>query len=644
MKNDIDDLLNSVFTRKRDLDTEKILKDMEKANLDLSRMIDEQSAALHNELMRGKISGEKAPKEAPEPEKDPLCAFDGIADEVKKKVFGQDEFVRGLCIAFKRPFVMGISADKPKNTILVLGKKGSGRHTAVNTLTELLFMRGAIKSGSVHTVDLSLYQTQTAEKVFLQDLYTALTGRAEVLLFEGFESCHPGFLNVVKDIAMEGRSWLNSRYVMQKGMLVDAGNALVTGAVGELSAGGKYLVFITKKGRAKVADAFGAPFVAAMGDVLETGVLSEESILEIAKREQSELKEKSKKQLKITVEGDICAHLAKKFGRENGAFGISEYADLCYKALSQFKLEQEKNEPVTAKMLEKDGTLTADFGAGEVPLLSLLPSAYSGDIAEVKAEIEQIVGLTEIKNYILALEDNYRVQNMRRAQGMKTMSPSMHMIFTGNPGTGKTTIARLVSKYLKAIGVLSGGQLVEVTRADLVGKYVGHTAPLTTQVIKSAIGGVLFIDEAYSLYRGKDDSFGLEAIDTLVKCMEDYRDSLIVILAGYTREMQEFLTANSGLKSRFPNIIEFPDYSGEELFKIAEIQAKSKGYRLEEACSAPLLEYFTNVQALRAKESGNGRLARNKVEEAILNQSKRVIREENPVLDELKLCDFELVM
>ena len=150
----------------------------------------------------------------------------------------------------------------------------------------------------------------------------------------------------------------------------------------------------------------------------------------------------------------------------------------------------------------------------------------------VKAELDGIVGLAAVKEYVLSLEDNFAVQARRKAAGLKTASVSMHMIFTGNPGTGKTTIARLVSRYLKAIGVLSGGQLVEVTRADLVGRYVGHTAPLTTQVLKSAVGGVLFIDEAYSLYRGKDDSFGLEAIDTLVKGMEDHRDDLIVILGG----------------------------------------------------------------------------------------------------------------
>jgi SpoVK/Ycf46/Vps4 family AAA+-type ATPase len=225
---------------------------------------------------------------------------------------------------------------------------------------------------------------------------------------------------------------------------------------------------------------------------------------------------------------------------------------------------------------------------------------------------------------------------------MKTSDVSKHMIFTGNPGTGKTTIARLISRYMKAIGALSQGQLVEVTRADLVGRYVGHTAPLTMQVIKSALGGVLFIDEAYSLYRGKDDSFGLEAIDTLVKAMEDYRDDLIVILAGYSKEMSTFLESNSGLKSRFPNVINFPDYTGEELMKIALIIAKSKGYKIDDSLKEPLQEYFTKVQANNSKESGNGRLARNVVEDAILRQSERLIKDSKASIDELILEDFNL--
>ena len=245
-------------------------------------------------------------------------------------------------------------------------------------------------------------------------------------------------------------------------------------------------------------------------------------------------------------------------------------------------------------------------------------------VEAVKAEMDRIVGLREVKDYVLSLEQNYVIQRLRESRGMKADVPAMHMIFTGNPGTGKTTIARLVSRYLKAMGVLTGGQLVEVTRADLVGKYVGHTAPLTQQVIRSAIGGVLFIDEAYALYRGADDSFGLEAIDTIVKGMEDNRQNLIVILAGYSREMEEFLTANSGLKSRFPNIIEFPDYTAEELLCITRITVENKGYVLDAACDAPLTAYFAARQAADARTAGNGRMARNLVEDAILNQSRRL--------------------
>ncbi len=236
------------------------------------------------------------------------------------------------------------------------------------------------------------------------------------------------------------------------------------------------------------------------------------------------------------------------------------------------------------------------------------------------------------------------MQQKRREQGMKTASISKHMIFTGNPGTGKTTIARLLSRYMKAIGALSEGQLVEVTRADLVAQYVGQTAPLTMSVIKSAMGGVLFIDEAYSLYRGKDDSFGLEAIDTLVKAMEDNRDNLIVILAGYKKEMAGFLESNSGLKSRFPNLIDFPDYTGEELTKILEIQAKDKGYTVKADVLPQLQTYFEKVQSINAAEAGNGRLARNLVEEAILKQSERLVQNPNGDMSELISTDFNFTI
>lgn len=259
----------------------------------------------------------------------------------------------------------------------------------------------------------------------------------------------------------------------------------------------------------------------------------------------------------------------------------------------------------------------------------------------MRQELDSLVGLAPVKEYVFGLADNLQVQRRRAAAGLPTAKLSMHMIFTGNPGTGKTTIARLVGRYLKAIGALSGGQLVEVSRADLVGRYTGHTAPLTNSVIQSALGGVLFIDEAYSLYRGEQDSFGLEAIDTLVKGMEDHREELVVILAGYTREMETFLTANSGLASRFPNQIEFPDYTPEELLDITTVQAKARGYRLDEGCTFPLWGYYKRRQALDSRTAGNGRLARNTLEKAIFNQSRRLIAQPEAPLDLILAGDLE---
>ncbi|NLJ84025.1 MAG: AAA family ATPase [Halanaerobiaceae bacterium] len=243
-------------------------------------------------------------------------------------------------------------------------------------------------------------------------------------------------------------------------------------------------------------------------------------------------------------------------------------------------------------------------------------------------EMDELIGLEEVKRIIKEYIAFIKVQKLRESYNLKTAPVVMHMIFKGNPGTGKTTMARIIGKIFKEIGYLKGGELIEVERADLVGEYIGHTAQKTKKVLERALGGVLFIDEAYSLARGGEKDFGKECIDTLVKGMEDYKDRLIIILAGYRNEMDYFLKTNPGLASRFAIQIDFPDYSLEELVQIAELMYKEREYILDEKSKHYI---YRVLSELRNKEliNGNARTVRNLVERSIRQHARRIIKLEN---------------
>ena len=575
-----------------------------------------------------------------------LGSFEGLAAEVKQTVLGQDAFVDSVVRAMRRPFVLGTEAPAARNVILLTGGAGTGRHFALEETARCMAARGLLQSDRIATLDLALYPNSGAEKLFLQDLYAALHAPGEILAFEHYESCYPGFLKTLSDLAVKGSAPLSSRYLVNKeGILVDAGTALAPGAVSRIDPCGKYLIFYSHKGREALADKFGAALVSALGDVCETASYTREDLAALAAQQLNALAQKIRTRLGLTLSAgaDVRDYVAAQCTAQKGAAGLSACTDRIFRALSEYCLRTDETLTGTVTLTAgPEGVLFRLNDGADQPLFDLLPAAYTGALDAIRAEINELVGLAPVKEYVFGLADNLQVQQRRAAAGLKTASLSMHMIFTGNPGTGKTTIARLVARYLKAIGALKGGQLVEVTRADLVGRYTGHTAPLTNSVIESALGGVLFIDEAYSLYRGEQDSFGLEAIDTLVKGMEDHRDELVVILAGYTREMETFLTANSGLASRFPNRIEFPDYTAVELLQITHVQAKNKGYRLAESCTEPLLGYYARWQAADARTAGNGRLARNTLEKAIFHQSRRLVAEPAAALDLILPSDLEL--
>ena len=576
-----------------------------------------------------------------------LGSFEGLAAEVKQTVLGQDAFVDSVVRAMRRPFVLGTEAPAARNVILLTGGAGTGRHFALEETARCMAARGLLQSDRIATLDLALYPNSGAEKLFLQDLYAALHAPGEILVFEHYESCYPGFLKTLSDLAVKGSAPLSSRYLVNKeGILVDAGTALAPGAVSRIDPCGKYLIFYSHKGREALADKFGAALVSALGDVCETASYTREDLAALAAQQLNALAQKIRTRLGLTLSAgaDMRDYVAAQCTAQKGAAGLSACTDRIFRALSEYCLRTDETLTGTVTLTAgPEGVLFRLNDGADQPLFDLLPAAYTGALDAIRAEINELVGLVPVKEYVFGLADNLQVQQRRAAAGLKTASLSMHMIFTGNPGTGKTTIARLVARYLKAIGALKGGQLVEVTRADLVGRYTGHTAPLTNSVIESALGGVLFIDEAYSLYRGEQDSFGLEAIDTLVKGMEDHRDELVVILAGYTREMETFLTANSGLASRFPNRIEFPDYTAVELLQITQVLAKNKSYTLAESCAEPLLGYYARWQESDARTAGNGRLARNTLEKAIFHQSRRLVAEPAAALDLILPSDLELM-
>jgi len=575
-----------------------------------------------------------------------LGSFEGLAAEVKQTVLGQDAFVDSVVRAMRRPFVLGTEPPAARNVILLSGGRGTGRHFTLEETARCMAARGLLQSDKTASLDLALYADPGAEKLFLQDLYAALHAPGEILVFEHYESCYPGFLKTLSDLAIKGSAPLSSRYLVNKeGILVDAGTALAPGAVRSLDPCGKYLVFFSNKGRAAMADKFGAGMIGALGDVCETQTYAREDLAALAAQQLNALAQKVSARLGLTLAAgaDVRDYVAAQCTPQKGAAGLADCCDRIFRALSEYCLQTDAKLSGTVTLTAApEGMLFRLNDAADAPLFDLLPAAYTGALDEIKAEISELVGLAPVKEYVFGLADNLQVQQRRAAAGMKTASLSMHMIFTGNPGTGKTTIARLVAKYLKAIGALKGGQLVEVSRADLVGRYTGHTAPLTNSVIESALGGVLFIDEAYSLYRGEQDSFGLEAIDTLVKGMEDHRDELVVILAGYTKEMEQFLTANSGLASRFPNQIEFPDYTADELLQITNVLARNKGYQLAEGCTEPLRDYYARQQEADSRTAGNGRLARNTLEKAIFHQSRRLVAEPSAPLDVILPSDLEL--
>ena len=261
--------------------------------------------------------------------------------------------------------------------------------------------------------------------------------------------------------------------------------------------------------------------------------------------------------------------------------------------------------------------------------------------AAPKSELDSLIGLASVKKEVQTLTNFIKIQQKRAEQGLKSSSVSYHCVFTGNPGTGKTTVARIVADIYKNLGVLKKGHLIETDRAGLVAEYVGQTAVKTNKIIDSALDGVLFIDEAYSLVGGGESDYGKEAVATLLKRMEDDRERLVVILAGYTKDMKQFIDSNPGLQSRFNRYIEFPDYTPDELYQIFALSLKKYDYHVTDDAKVALQHFFEEAVAHKDANFGNGRFVRNIFEKVLEHQANRLASESNLTTERLSEITIE---
>ncbi len=295
----------------------------------------------------------------------------------------------------------------------------------------------------------------------------------------------------------------------------------------------------------------------------------------------------------------------------------------------------EENKREKEDNAEKDGSSGFHFGGGirgrKSSVTESQPAENGGiDIEQIKkklSEVDELIGLESVKKEVHDMVNLLVIQQMREKKGLRSGSVSKHLVFTGNPGTGKTTIARYIAEIYRDLGILRTGQLIETDRAGMVAGYMGQTAEKVKEVVETAMGGILFIDEAYTLTVDSEGDFGQEAVDTLLKLMEDHRDDFVVICAGYPDEMERFLDSNPGLRSRFSRYIHFEDYSADELVKIFEQFAEQQDYTLAPGLKEKLKEKLEEKRIEAGEHFGNARTARNYFETVMSNQANRLIRE-----------------
>ncbi len=546
--------------------------------------------------------------------KDYEDVFDKIYQEMKKVIYEQDNFLKSLIVGFKLPFIVSKKGEV-WNSVLLAGPAGTGKNYALSLLVHLMYEYDIILYKRPYFFNAARYNEKEVESNFINDISKCFSDGVGVVCFRGWEKAVPQIREYITGLFKEGF------FRTPSGTIVKADDYFLV----------LYLDFpVKEKGPYEQIPSSLNDSITKFRPYLKswaiTEKLSEKSLEKILSEKIQILIDEFFKEfgINISAKDDFIRKLSENLCKEKrGGEAIDEWVqNTCRDKLQVLLAEGNLPKKTAASFFWNEEGAFIKTVKGQWPLIAL-SSGKKETVEDIMKELNAFIGLKSIKDEIAELIATAKLQKEKEEAGIKTGVLTLHLAFTGNPGTGKTTIARIISRLYKALGFLKSGHTVEVSRQDMVAGYVGHTAPQTIAKVKEALGGVLFIDEAYTLYQDKEDVFGREAIDALLKAMEDHRSELAVIVAGYSNLMKDFLDSNPGMRSRIPNILEFPDYTPEEMLGILKLIA-GKRYHFSDETAKGLLELFEKRQIPGRNDSGNGRLVRNVLDEAVKKQNLRL--------------------
>lgn len=582
--------------------------------------------------------------------------FKSIERLLKEELLGQDLYIKKLIDFIKEKIV-----KDEKGILLLAGEKDTGKKTSIRILIEEMYKEELIKSDKINEINLDTYNFKLGYNAFLSDLHEKLKSNSKCIMFKNIQNTTKDIINVISKLCLNSCFNLNEDYIIKNNVLVrvdeenkkEINNTLNLEEIhkekiNELICHNKFIIFTCDYKNISLETVFGEELINKIDKILYTKDLNDNERNIVVRRRIIETINNVKEELSLDIMIDL-----NKDHLHNEYFGICKYLQESYKKDSNLSISEyikyKLNNPLKNLILKENIGINNRlfiYVENDEICCKVSSKVYklneytTPTLEEAKYKLNSIIGIKELKNFIYNVQNNYKVQNIRERLGLTTSKISMNMIFAGNAGTGKTNAARITFEYLNALGLLSRGVFKEVSKADFVSENINETSKKTMEVIGSAIGGVLFIDEAYSLCESEDDKIGKEIVDALLKGIEDNRDNLVVILAGYQDDMERFISINPGLKSRFPNIIHFEDYTPYQMYAIAVNIAKSKGYKIADNVEDDLIDLFAKNQISGKNDLGNARFVRNIIENAIMDASRRYLQDKQKKIDLLERHNF----